>query len=444
MKQAPPDLTALPRRPARAFYLISGSYTLSAALIWGVNTLFLLDAGLDLFETFLANGVFTAAMVVFEVPTGVFADTRGRRQSFLWSLVVLLAGTLWYVLIAEAGGGLLQFSLASVVMGIGFTLYSGAVEAWVVDAVRAEGYEGSLDPLFARGATVTGVAILVGTIGGGALGSVDLSVPFVARCILLAITFGIALVAMHDQGFTPRPLTLRTLSTQMGSVARQSLRWGWNQPRMRLLVTMSFFQVGFLMWAWYAWQPYLLDLLDSEAIWVAGGIAAANSVAAIAGNTLVQFLSRYCSRRTTILAAASLALTVGSIGLGVAGTFWGAFAMLVVLMMAVGVIAPVKQAFLHQLVPSEHRATVVSFDSMIGNSGGIGLQTGLGAVARNDSIPTGYVLGGLITSAAFFPLYALRRMGGLADRIIGTAGKRGPCAGQGIPANASLDTTVSA
>ena len=66
-------------RVLRAYYVIAGLYTLSAALIWGVNTLFLLDAGLDIFGVFVANGAFTAGMVLFEIPTGASAwDCRPR------------------------------------------------------------------------------------------------------------------------------------------------------------------------------------------------------------------------------------------------------------------------------------------------------------------------------------------------------------------------------
>ena len=58
-------------------------HTLAASFIWGINTLFLLDAGLSNAQAFAANAFFTAGMVLFEVPTGVVADTRGRRMSYL-------------------------------------------------------------------------------------------------------------------------------------------------------------------------------------------------------------------------------------------------------------------------------------------------------------------------------------------------------------------------
>ncbi|MFQ6046574.1 MAG: hypothetical protein ACE5PT_09520 [Gemmatimonadales bacterium] len=123
-------------RIVRSYYAVAGLYTLAAALIWGVNTLFLLDAGLDILEVFIANGAFTAGMVIFEIPTGVLADTRGRRASFLWSVAILVATTLGYLAVARFGGGLLGFSIVSVFMGLGFTFYSGAVEAWLVDGGR--------------------------------------------------------------------------------------------------------------------------------------------------------------------------------------------------------------------------------------------------------------------------------------------------------------------
>lgn len=427
------------RRVAFGYYVISASYTLAASLIWGVNTLFLLDAGLDILGVFVANSAFTAAMVLFEVPTGVLADTRGRRISFLSSTVVLLLSTLGYVAVAELGGGLLWFCLVSVVMGIGFTLYSGAVEAWVVDALNATGYASTLDKLFANGAIVTGVAMLFGTLGGGVLGSLDLTVPYLVRCGFLVVSFALAIVLMRDVGFTPRRVTFGGLGAEMRNVGRTGLAWGVREPQVRLLVGASFVQFGFLSWAWYAWQPYFLELLETDAVWVAGAIAAANSLAAIAGNSVVEVVTRFCGKRTTLLLWASAAQTVAAIGVGVGRSFWVAFPAFAIVMVSQGILTPVKQAYLHSVVPSEHRATVVSFDSLLGNGGGIAWQTGLGALSRRASIATGYVVGGITTVVAI-PIYAvLRGRRSSSDTIVGKQRKRAPCAAQGLPDVATVD-----
>jgi len=192
-------------RTISGYYTLAGLYTLSAAAIWGVNTLFLLDAGLSFFEVFVANAAFSLGTVLFEIPTGVVADTLGRRMSFLLSVSVLGLSTLAYVGLAEIDAGVIAFSAASMVMALGFTFYSGAMEAWLVDALAATGYRGILDRVFARGSQVTSAAMLVGTIGGGFLGQIDLSIPYVLRSILLVAVFVVAFVVMHDVGFTPGP-----------------------------------------------------------------------------------------------------------------------------------------------------------------------------------------------------------------------------------------------
>lgn len=94
-------LTATPTSIKRTYYALLLGNTLAASLIWGINTIFLLDAGLSNLEAFAANAFFTAGMVIFEVPTGIVADMWGRRVSFLLGTVVLAATTFLYVLWAR-------------------------------------------------------------------------------------------------------------------------------------------------------------------------------------------------------------------------------------------------------------------------------------------------------------------------------------------------------
>jgi MFS family permease len=417
----------------RSYRAMAGLYTLSASLIWGVNALFLLEAGLNILGVFIANAAFTASMALFEIPTGVVADTIGRRTSFLLSIVIVGVGTLGYVAASAVGGGLLLFCAASVLLGLGYSFYSGAVEAWLVDALRATGFDGELDRVFARGSMVTGAAMLLGTLGGGLVGSLDLALPFVLRAGLLIIVFGLAFNNMHDLGFSPRTLNLSVFPAEMQTIARTSLTYGWKTRSVRLLTITSFFQWGFLFWGLYAWQPYFLGLLESDAVWVAGVIAAMISLSTMAGNVLVERLARYCGRRTTLLLFAAAIQTIAAVGVGLAGSFWLAVTLFLVVAACMGVTGPVKQAYLHQVIPSAHRATVLSFNSMMGNGGSVAAQLGLGYLSRIHSIALGFVVGGMATGAVVPVLGLLRRLGEPADSIVGTAGHKGGCtAAQGL------------
>src|SRR5580765_2705768 len=126
----------LARRIQRVYLTLTLGNTLAASFIWGINTLFLLDAGLSNLEAFAANAFFTAGMMLFEIPTGVVADTWGRR---IYYLLWMVEAPFW------------QWAVVSMLIGLGFTFFSGAVEAWLVDALTFAGYEGGMESVLGRG-----------------------------------------------------------------------------------------------------------------------------------------------------------------------------------------------------------------------------------------------------------------------------------------------------
>ncbi|MGB0652957.1 MAG: MFS transporter [Thermoplasmatota archaeon] len=385
-------------RVVGTYYTLTGLFTLSASLIWGVNTLFLLDAGLTIFQAFAANAAYTAGMVVFEIPTGVVADTRGRRLSFLLAIATLLAGTLAYMGLASLDAAPFSWWLAaSVLLGLGFTFYSGAVEAWFVDALGAsdggEAATADLEPYFARNGQVASAAMIVGTIGGGALGTLHLSLPFAGRAVLLAALLVAGFFFLHDQGFKARPFQVRRIPQEVAAIGQASWRHGWSNRPVRLLMMLSFLHHGFLIWGWYAWQPYFLDLLGKELVWVAGVIAALVSLAMMAGGQVVRVLHGRLDG-PTLMAIGTTGVACAMICVGLVGDFVGAVAAFLVGMVFFGALGPVKQAALHRLIPSKQRATILSFDGLLGSAGGVGSQLGLARLAEDRGYAAGYVVGG--------------------------------------------------
>ena len=310
------------RRPAtttrieRIYYSTGALFTLATSIIWGVNTLFLLDAGLDIFRVMLVNATFSAGQIVFEIPTGVIADTVGRRVSFLLGIGTLMIATLGYVGSSVFGWGLPGFILSSILIGFGYTCQTGAVDAWLVDALDSTGYSGSKDRVFARSGMFNGVSILVGTLGGGLLGQVNLAVPYLVRTGLLLGAFALTLTFMRDIGFQPRPLKVARFGEESRKIFGAGLNHGWRHPVIRPLLFASLVN-GLLVWyLFYAMQPYALQLLGrGNLVWVAGMVTALFALSSVAGNSLVGRVSRtrIGSRPATVLllASAGMALVRG-------------------------------------------------------------------------------------------------------------------------------------
>ena len=300
-----------------------------------------------------------------------------------------------YVGLAQVGAGVVAFAIVSVGMGLGFTFYSGAMEAWLVDALAATGYRGLLDRVFARGQQITGAAMLVGTVGGGLLGQINLSLPYVVRSMLL-LPCSSSPTSSCTTSASSRETRHRRRAPGRDREERQAgVEFGWRQRTLRLLMLAVGRAARVLLWGFYASQPYLLELLDSDAIWIAGlrrcGGRARNDRRQPGRRASPRATAAGARRCCSIAAAVQ---TVAAITMGLASSFWVALPALFLVMGAMGVTSPVRSAYLHQVVPTEQRATVVSFDSMVSNVGGIGGQIGLGALGEARSVGSAFVVGG--------------------------------------------------
>ncbi|HYI66013.1 MAG TPA: MFS transporter [Candidatus Limnocylindrales bacterium] len=405
----------------RTYLLLTLLTTLAASFIWGINTLFLLDAGLSNTEAFAANAFFTLGQVIFEVPTGVVADTRGRRFSFLLGAATLLVSTLLYLVMWNLHAPLWGWAIASILLGLGFTFFSGATEAWLVDALTATGFSGSLESVFGRAQVVSGGAMLVGSVAGGVIAQLtDLGVPYIVRAGMLGVTLAVAWWLMHDLGFTPErgvsPVT--AVRTVISGAVDGGLR---NRP-VRWLMLAAPFTVGVGFYAFYAFQPYLLELFgDPTAYGIAGLAAAVVAGAQILGGLTVPFVRRLFKRRTDALILGGLVTVALMALIGLTTSFVAALALMTVWCLIFAMTSPIRQAFINGLIPSQQRATVLSFDSLIGSTGGVVAQPALGRTADVFGYGTSYVVAAAIQLLAVPFAFLARREQAPSDPITSTS-----------------------
>jgi MFS family permease len=413
-------VTAAARSIQRTYLGLLLGNTLAASLIWGINTIFLLDAGLSNLEAFAANAFFTAGMVVFEVPTGIVADTVGRRMSYLLGTVTLAASTLLYVLLWQVEAPFWAWAVSSMLLGLGFTFFSGAVEAWLVDALTATGYEGDMETVFGRGQIVTGVAMLTGSVAGGFIAQQgSLGLPFVVRGAILVVMFVVAFRVMHDIGFTPakggRPLA------EMRKIASASIEYGWRVPAVKWLMVEYLAVGGVGIYGFYALQPYLLELYgDPDAYLVAGLSAAIVAGAQILGGVAAPRIRRLFRRRTSALIATAGLSTITLALIGVIESFVPVVALTVVWGLLFAATMPIRQAYINGLIPSRQRATILSFDSLMGSTGGVWAQPVLGRAADAWGYAPSYLMAAGISALAVPFLALSRRQNAPADTRIGT------------------------
>jgi predicted MFS family arabinose efflux permease len=270
------------------------------------------------------------------------------------------------------------------------------------------GYEGKLEPIFARYGMTFGVFMLIGTTLGGFLGQVDLWIPYVARAVVLVPAFLLGLLVMRDLGFKGRALTVRTFGHETRRIAAEGVTYGLRDRVVRFIMFASLVQGVFFMYGFYSWQKYFLDLLGRDLVWVTGVIAALVGLTMIFGNALVGRITARVPDRGLILMVCTGVSTVAIVGAALVPQFWVAVPLYLISTIGFGISLPVKQGWLNSRIPSEQRATIISVDALFGDGGSTVGQLGLGWLSQAFSIPVAWLVGG-VTQAIGVPLLGAAR-----------------------------------
>jgi MFS family permease len=221
---------------------------------------------------------------------------------------------------------------------------------------------------------------------------------------------------MHDLGF--EPVKGGRITTEVRNVAAASIEHGWRAPAVKWLMLESLAAGGVGIYAFYALQPYLLELYgDPGAYQIAGLVAAIVAGAQIVGGLVAPWIRRRLERRTSALLLLAV-LNVATLALiGLADSFWAVLAIIVVWGLLFSASMPIRKAYLNGLIPSRQRATILSFDSLMSSSGGVWTQPLLGRAADLWGYAPSYLFGAGISALAIPFLALSRRENAPADRL---------------------------
>jgi MFS family permease len=181
----------------------------------------------------------------------------------------------------------------------------------------------------------------------------------------------------------------------------------------------ALFTGGVGVYAFYALQPYLLELYgDPQAYQIAGLVAAIVAGAQILGGLSAPWIRQQFHRRTSALIAAAALSSLSLLLIGVIESFWAVIGLIVVWGLLFAATMPIRQAYMNGLIPSQQRATILSFDSLVSSSGGVVAQPVLGRAADVWGYAPSYLLGAGISALALPFLVLSRRQNAPADSAV--------------------------
>lgn len=174
--------------------------------------------GFDPLQLVLAGTVMELATFLFEVPTGVIADVRSRRLSMILGHSVMGLGFLVEGLWASLG----PILLAQCIFGLGYTMISGAEDAWLADEIGEQRFPRAA----LRGTQAEQVGAFLGIIASVVLASHDLRWPFFAGAAGLWL---LALFLWRSMPETRRPTSPSSPDLDKLDFVGERLSDGWQE-----------------------------------------------------------------------------------------------------------------------------------------------------------------------------------------------------------------------
>ncbi len=348
--------------------------------------------GISLAQVLFLNAWFFLCNFLFEVPTGTVADFLGRKVSLALGNLVGLVAALVYV----SKPSFPVFMVAEAIFAIAYTLQSGADEALAYDSLKALGQAERAAPVIGRMESFKLGGIITGTLTGGFIASAyGLSAPMRAFVFPATLAFLVALTLREPPGWT-RAQSTRTSYTR---ILVQGGRYFLGHKVVRLLA----FELAItnaLAWGIiWLFQPLLER--SGMPLRFFGVVHALSCVGQILLLGNVGRVERWFgSTRRLLLGATFIA---GASFLLLAATRW---MPLVIVGIIVGFTfslprIPLFSAYINHHIPSEQRATVLSFVSMVRTFGIVVFNPFIGLLAEWSLSWTMAILGiGLIVLAA--------------------------------------------
>lgn len=333
-----------------SLYLIKLSKWLM--LIMPVVALFYTNNGLDDFDIYVLQAVYSLSVALLEIPSGYMADVIGRKKSLVIGSIL---GTLGYG-IYSFSSGFYGFLFAEIVLGLGGSFISGSDSAMLYESLVAMDKKQWYFRLEGRITSLGHFAETIAALGGGLIA---VSLNYRAVYVSQALIAGIAIPAAFYLLEPPRGKMIHRPSLgHILSVCRESLLV--DKKLSSTLLLSSLIGLSTLCMAWTS-QVYFVHMgLTEKAItplWILLNLTVA-LIAAFA-DKIVDKIGKSLAIGIIIAVIPSSYILLGALSL------LPALCVLFVFYAIRGYATPLLKNLVNQYCASETRATVLSIRSMI-------------------------------------------------------------------------------
>ncbi|EST12611.1 MFS transporter [Sporolactobacillus laevolacticus] len=343
-----------------------------------VLTLFYLQRGLNAQDIFIVLFCWSAAVLVGEIPTGVYADRFGPKCSFITGAIFRIASIALLIFASEPW----MFFLYSFINGFSATFYSGADEAFIYESLKESHQENQMDRAMGKIQSGSFIAMIVSVLFGAYVAK-DLTTSQFDLLIMLTIIFQIAELVLTlflrkpKRSAEPFENPFRQIKEGFLVIRRKPLLL-----LMFLNVTLVFIPVGAVFKNFD--QPFLTHAgVPVSAI---GFFYAGAAVLGFFASRSIGWLSSHYSRIALMFVTGALSVA-GLVLAAYAGSgLWLAIGVFILLRIVQVIRYPIYSQISNDYIPSSVRATTISLLSIVDSCCDLAVFLTLSFVAAGNSM----------------------------------------------------------
>jgi len=381
----------------RRFYWFQAAF--GAMIIGPIIMIYLLEVkGLSFTQAMILNTSSSLALVIFDVPTGAFADHFSRKLCLSLGGFVLAISLFLYAII-ESFFGLI---FVEILFALGFSFISGADSAILYESLEEFNQEDMFQEIMGKAHSIQLLVQAVGSIVAGFIYDINVHLPLIVSSVFMLIA---GLIAFS---FKEGKRSVENSEVKYLTQIKDSCSFAINHTKIKglLIYTMAFYifyRMGFMLY-----QPYMSKInINVKYFGIIFFIF--NMVAAITSRNSHKIIKK--TKRRTLTVLASL-IFISFLLMSVIKVWYGFLAILLQ-QVARGLYLPVTRKYFNKYLESDKRATVLSFASLLTRLTSSLSYPLLGLLQDNGNVfMTHFVIGSTMVIMMIFVLKYLNKIMG--------------------------------
>lgn len=322
-------------------------------LLWGpILILFIVNIGkMPLSEVYIMESLVVVAAIFSEIYSSSWADLLGRKKTMIIGIFLSLIAVVIFAIIDSP----LEVWIANILIMIGFSIVSGADEAFLADTLKSAGREGELIKIYGLSNSYRYLLVAIGSIFAGYLYEINPRLPIVLSIPPLVVSFVLLFFLKEPKRFQ------KASHKEHFNLMKISILFMVNHKKIKwIIVYLALIIVSSKLW-FFSYNPYF-ELVEIEPRffgWIFFGL-----------NLVAWLFSKYAYKIVKIFSEKQILIGmifVMSAPMFVMGTFVSKSAALLVFVENIsrGFREPFFLNMINSHLDSENRATTLSIKSAV-------------------------------------------------------------------------------